>query len=255
MMAKGTLLTVGELAKRTGITVRTLHHYDRLGLVVPTGRSNGNYRLYGADDVQRLQSVRSLQDAGFSLKRIRLMMDDPGFSFERAIEMHLEKVKEKIGLEKTLVKRLETMRELLKARKDPTLDDVVYLLNVTTNVKRFKLDAKEEKKLTEHWAGLTRADIKAVEAEWPKLIAKVRAHMKKGTDPKAPEVQKLAKRWMELVNQFTAGIDKVAKGVARNYEQNYDEIKREHGDAIPDKDMFPYVQAALAGDGNRKSEV
>jgi DNA-binding transcriptional MerR regulator len=244
-MAKRESLTVGELAKRTGITVRTLHHYDRLGLVEPTGRSNGNYRLYGAEDVKRLQAVRSLQEAGFALKRIKVMMDDPGYSFDRAIDMHLEKLKAKIGLEKTLVKRLETMAELLKARKNPSFDDVVYLLNVTTNVKRYNLDAEDEKKLTKHWAGLTRDDIKAVEAEWPQLIAKVRGHMKAGTDPKAPEMRKLAKRWMELINMFTAGIDKVTKGVAKNNEQNYDAIKHQHGDAIPDKDMFPYVQAAL----------
>lgn len=245
-MTKNTLLTVGELAKRTGITVRTLHHYDRLGLVKPTGRSNGNYRLYGAEDVKRLQAVRSLQEAGFSLKRIKTMMDYPGFSFDQAIALHLGKLKEKIGLEKKLESRLTTMQELLKAKKNPTLDDVVYLLGVTTNVKLFKLDAKDEAKLARHWAQFSPADIKAVEAEWPKLIAKVRAHMDKGTDPKDPAVQKLAKRWMELVTMFTGGIDKVTKDVGRNYERNYDAIKREHGAGIPDKDMFPYIQAAQA---------
>lgn len=244
-MAKHTLLTVGELAKRTGITVRTLHHYDRLGLVKPTGRSNGNYRLYGSEDMKRLQAVRSLQAAGFSLKRIKTMMDYPGFSFDQAITLHLGKLKEKIDLERALEKQLKTMHDLLKAKKDPSLDDVIYLLGVTTNVKLFKLDAKDEAKLAHHWVQYSPADIKAVEAEWPKLIAKVRAHMNKGTDPKAPEMQKLAKRWMELVNMFTAGIDKVAKGVAQNYEKNYDKIEREHGDGIPDADMFRYIQAVL----------
>ena len=62
--------TVGELAKLTGITVRTLHHYDQIGLVQPSDRSRAGYRLYGDADVLRLQQVLIYRELGVPLDEI-----------------------------------------------------------------------------------------------------------------------------------------------------------------------------------------
>ncbi|MBV8247971.1 MAG: MerR family transcriptional regulator, partial [Comamonas sp.] len=67
------MLKVGELARQTGLTVRSLHHYDQIGLVTPSARSEAGYRLYAPADVQRLQSVQALRDLGFGLARIAEM--------------------------------------------------------------------------------------------------------------------------------------------------------------------------------------
>ena len=62
---------VGELARRTGLSVRTLHYYDEIGLLLPSRRTDGGHRLYTAGDVLRLQRIRSLQHLGFTLREIR----------------------------------------------------------------------------------------------------------------------------------------------------------------------------------------
>lgn len=62
---------VGDLAGRTGLSVRTLHHYDEIGLLSPSGRTGSGHRLYSAEDVLRLQRIRSLRALGFSLEEIR----------------------------------------------------------------------------------------------------------------------------------------------------------------------------------------
>lgn len=73
-------LTVGSLARLAGVTVRTLHHYDDIGLVVPAGRTGSGYRTYGADEVERLQEVLFFRELGFPLDRIREIVARPGYS-------------------------------------------------------------------------------------------------------------------------------------------------------------------------------
>jgi MerR family transcriptional regulator, thiopeptide resistance regulator len=69
--------TVGELAQECGITVRTLHHYDEIGLLRPSGRSSAGYRQYTADDVVRLRSIVVYRRLGFSLADVAVLLDDP----------------------------------------------------------------------------------------------------------------------------------------------------------------------------------
>ena len=72
-------MTVGEVARLAGISVRTLHHYDEVGLLSPSGRSGAGYRLYSDDDLAMLQQVLFYRELGFSLEEIRHAMADPGF--------------------------------------------------------------------------------------------------------------------------------------------------------------------------------
>ena len=82
-MRTGTM-KVGTLARKTGLTVRTLHYYDEIGLLSPSRRSEAGYRLYGADDVARLQQIMSLRQLGFSLEDIQALLDHPRLSRCRA---------------------------------------------------------------------------------------------------------------------------------------------------------------------------
>ena len=69
--------TVGEVARFSHTSVRTLHHYDAIGLVVPSGRSAAGYRLYSAEDLERLRQVLSYRALGFSLEEIAEILADP----------------------------------------------------------------------------------------------------------------------------------------------------------------------------------
>jgi MerR family copper efflux transcriptional regulator len=74
--AEGTLLQIGEAADRTGLSVRTLRHWDQVGLVVPHGRTDGGYRLYTDADVQRLRVVRYMKPLNLSIEEMRSLLDD-----------------------------------------------------------------------------------------------------------------------------------------------------------------------------------
>src|SRR5580693_2434381 len=70
--------TVGAVAGLTGVSVRTLHHYDELGLVEPGGRNAAGYRLYSPEDLRRLQRVLFYREIGFGLDVIAVIVADPG---------------------------------------------------------------------------------------------------------------------------------------------------------------------------------
>jgi MerR family transcriptional regulator, thiopeptide resistance regulator len=78
--------TVGEVADLTGVTVRTLHHYDQIGLVRASGRTDAGYRLYDTADLERLQAVLVYRALGFALTDIRAVMDDD--TYDRGQALH-----------------------------------------------------------------------------------------------------------------------------------------------------------------------
>src|SRR6476620_8221294 len=100
---------VGELAKRTGVSVRALHHYDEIGLLAPSSRSASRYRLYDREDVVRLQQIKSLRQLGFSLEEIRELLAARRLTPLGVVEMHLQRVKEQMELQRLLLGRLESI--------------------------------------------------------------------------------------------------------------------------------------------------
>src|SRR5262245_49278277 len=106
-------LKVGELARRTGLTVRTLHHYDEIGLLKPSLHTEAGHRLYTAGDVARLQQVLSLRQLGFSLEEVRDCLSRPDFSPLKVIGLHVARLREQIALGRQLCERLEALAALL----------------------------------------------------------------------------------------------------------------------------------------------
>src|ERR1700712_2910097 len=100
-----TAWTVGQVAERFGVTVRTLHHYDEIGLLVPSRRSASGYRLYTDADVTRLQHVVVYRRLGFALEEIALLLDDPGVD----VAAHLRRQRAAV------TQRLDEMTDLVAA--------------------------------------------------------------------------------------------------------------------------------------------
>src|SRR5205085_2098880 len=93
----------------TGLTIRTLHHYDEIDLLKPSGHTESGHRLYTTDDVARLQQILSLRQLGFSLEQIGDCLDRPGFSPLEVIRLHVARLREQIELQRGLCDRLEAL--------------------------------------------------------------------------------------------------------------------------------------------------
>ena len=114
------VLTVGEVAEQLDVTVRTLHHYDEIGLLVPSERTSAGYRLYTHKDIVRLQHVVVYRRLGFALEEIALMLDDPAAD----VGEHLRRQR------KAVMSRLDEMRDLVAAI-DRALEKEMKGVNLT----------------------------------------------------------------------------------------------------------------------------
>jgi DNA-binding transcriptional MerR regulator len=199
-----TPLKVGDLAKRTGLSVRTLHYYEEIGLLVPSHRTRAGHRLYTADDVVRLQQIKSLRALGFALDEVRECLRSPRYSPVRVIEDHAARAREQLELQRQLVDRLSGILRLL--RRGDTTDAEAFLKTIEVmTMWENKFTEEQRAEFRERAAQLGQDKIREVEQEWVKLIADMRAEMEKGTDPKDARVQAIAKRSRELVKLFSGG--------------------------------------------------
>jgi cob(I)alamin adenosyltransferase len=117
----GETWSVGELATAAGVTVRTLHHYDRLGLLAPVERSAGGYRRYDRDGVERLYRILALRGLGFSLGEIGGLLEADAGSLREATRARLEGAAAELGRAADLRERL---RRVLAAA-EPSTDDLI----------------------------------------------------------------------------------------------------------------------------------
>jgi DNA-binding transcriptional MerR regulator len=235
------VLTVGVVAKRTALSVRTLHHYDAIGLLTPSARSEAGYRLYSVRDLMRLQQVVLLRSVGLSLEEIQQSLSRGGQTLLGTIERHVRRVQERIAREHRLCRRLEETAGRLRERQRPTIDEIVRTIEeVAMSEKYFTPEQQDWMKQRGEVVGEAR--IKEVEAEWPKLVAEVRAEMEKGTPPGDPRVKALAARWTGLVEEFTNGNLAISKSVATMYK-NEPSMRQKTG---IDSAMMEYVSQAGA---------
>lgn len=100
--------TIGKAASTARVSVRTLHHYDEIGLLSPSHRSAADYRLYTAEDMLRLGQILFFKEMGFSLERIQELMDDPSFDQAQALRLQRSYLQEKVGEYSSKITAIET---------------------------------------------------------------------------------------------------------------------------------------------------
>jgi DNA-binding transcriptional MerR regulator len=188
---------IGELSRAAGVTVRALHHYDRLGLLTPSERTSGGHRLYTEADVQRLYRLLALREIGLPLAEIGPALDADG-SLTDTVRRHLEHVEHSIS-------RLEAMREkLVGLLADESPQRFLDALEAMSMFEKY-YSPEQLAQLAERKQQLGDEHIKAVEQEWAEIFAAVREHRLNGTDPADPGPQAIRRRTDELVEEFTGG--------------------------------------------------
>jgi DNA-binding transcriptional MerR regulator len=97
---------IGDVARRSGVSARMLRHYDSLGLVRPTGRTEAGYREYSGEDIRRIFHIEILRSLGLSLREVRSALDDPGFTPAELVDDLIRQTRERIAGEMALLTRL-----------------------------------------------------------------------------------------------------------------------------------------------------
>ena len=234
-------LKVGELARRSGLTVRTLHYWDEIGLLRPSRHTAAGHRLYLASDIARLHQIRSLRYLGFALEDITRLVDQPGSSLAELLLRQLGKLTEEIELAQRLKGRLEVFSRRLAAEEDLSVDDLIQNLEMM-NMYEKHYTKEQLAQLEERRRELGEATIAAAQQEWPRLIAEVKALRDAGVPAQDSRAQALAKRWMELVQSFTGGDPGITASLQKLYQQEPG-LPQQQGF---DPELFAYVRAAQA---------
>jgi MerR family transcriptional regulator, thiopeptide resistance regulator len=202
-----------EFASRAGVTVRALHHYDRLGLLKPSGRTGSGYRLYTDRDLVRLEQIVVLKFLGLPLKQIRDLLDrDVALAAtlrrqqavladkRRQLDAAIHAIQE---AERSLGPGCEPDWELFKR----IITEVEMQDNTEWAKKYYSPEAQakvEERK--QLWSPELQA---RVSRQWSELVADVEAAL--GEDPAGTTAQALAARWRSLVEGFTGGDREIQK--------------------------------------------
>lgn len=224
-------LKVGELAKRTGLTVRTLHHYDEIGVLKPSLHTEAGYRLYTAADIARLQQVLSLRHLGFSLEQVRDCLDQPGFSPLEVIRLHVARLREQIDFQQRLCAGLETIAAYFQSAGEVSAETFLQTIEVMSMIENYYTPEQLDffRKRCEEAAAAGQDITRQGTEDWAELMAQYTAEMKKGTDPSDPRAQALEKRRQTLVNMFTCGDPAIEQNLKRLWLEQGDKLSAQFG--------------------------
>jgi len=225
-------LRVGDLARHTGLTVRTLHHYDAIGLLSPSARSDAGYRLYSSDDIARLHGIQALRHLGLGLKEIRGMLAGHGDSLPANVARQIRALDHEIEHATELRARLSLLQGKLAQGKQPDLNEWLRTLELMSTYGKY-FSADELKKIFAHW--------NTIKPQWPPLFKAVRSAMDRGLPPQSLEVQPTIHRWMNLMARWMDGDFDLMTRWGHMHEQE----PRVRTEDAPDLDMIRYVGRAI----------
>jgi DNA-binding transcriptional MerR regulator len=236
-----THLRIGELATATGLTVRTLRHYDQIGLLRPKTRTDGGYRLYGEAEVRRLQQIRSLQSLGFSLEQIGAMIAGHDAALPEVIGWQLASIDRELAALQRLRARLSAISQAMQRAGTVDIDDLTALMKEMTMVEKYYTEEQLET-LAARRAAYGDEQIKAFEQQWADLIARAERAMAEGVDPTSEPVLEIAREWIGLVQAFTGGDPGIQQSVERVWQEE-DEV---HGfDAAGMRALMTWLAPAM----------
>lgn len=249
-------LTVGRTAELVGVSVRTLHHWDEIGLVRPTERTWSDYRVYQAADIERIQQVLLHRELGLSLAEVRAVLDDPDTDVVAQLDRQRAVLSERLDRLRRMIAAVDRMKEAHMSEQKLTAEQQAEILGDGWDP-AWQDEAQENWGDTPEWAQSEKIkarmgvdDWKRVKEENDRLEADLAAAMTAGAQPGSEEANALAERhrasigqWFDVTVQkqvcisrmyvqdprFTAHYDERAEGLAAWLTAIIDANARAHG--------------------------
>lgn len=246
-----TTYRVHEFAELAGITVRTLHHYDRLGLLKPR-RNESGYRLYSVRDLERLEQIVALKFVGLPLQQIKALLDRNALELRDALANQRRLLEEKRGMMERAIAAIRDAEAIKLPNKVPDhaalrkIIEVIEMQNNSDWAKKYYDDESQKKieRRREQWDPELQEQ---VTKQWTELFAEVEKLIAKNADPQGKEAQALAARWTSLVEQFTGGDPGVTKGLNKLYQdrQNWPATAKQQMAPFSNPQVCDYMNKAI----------
>jgi MerR family transcriptional regulator, thiopeptide resistance regulator len=200
--------TVGRVAEIAGVTVRTLHHYDEIGLLAPSDRSSAGYRRYDDADLERLQQILLYRELGFTLEEITAILDDPEVEARAHLRRQHGLLKDRIARLQEMVTAVEYMLEARKVGINLTPEEKFEVFG------NFDPDTYNDE-VEQRWGGTdayaesarrtaryTKNDWQRVKQEWDGLMIRWIAALDGGVPAESQEGMDLAEEHRQQITRF-----------------------------------------------------
>src|SRR3954453_11494354 len=244
--------TVGDLASASGLTVRTLHHWDEIGLLRPAERSGAGHRHYSRRDVERLYRIVALRRLGLPLEEIGAALE--GEDLQAAVAAHLERVRSELARQRALARRLEGILDAFAQLGGPSTDQLIDAIEVMTMSDRY-YTPEHQGQIPARAEALGPERIRAYELQWADLLAAFERERAAGTDPEDDRLGALGEGGggavqavhgggggRELIQAFTGGDAAIGASLNRMYADEGVE-RASRGAMSPE--LADYAKAAL----------
>ncbi|MCL2427359.1 MAG: MerR family transcriptional regulator [Oscillospiraceae bacterium] len=221
-------MTVGEIAKKMGVTVRTMHHYDKAGLLSPSSESESGYRLYSYKDMVKLNQILSMKYLGFSLDDIKnhlISLDTPD-DVANALTEHAKAIRNKMKILKESLKAVETLKtEVVKMQSvdfKKYADIIACLQLKNENYWAIKyIDEDVIDRMSDN-ARHNKDETSTVMDSWGQLANEAEQLQREGVSPESKKgqifanavwntIEKLTDGDADLISKFAESMDKLAE--------------------------------------------
>ncbi|MFS2138808.1 MerR family transcriptional regulator [Duganella sp. Dugasp56] len=228
------VLKIGELAARSGLTVRALHHYDSIGLLTPSARAGSGYRLYNRTDVARLHNIQALRRFGMSLADIATFLASPDAPFADIVAQQIAALGKQIEQATALRAQLAQLQQQMASGSDPELEDWLAALEHMNLYERYF--TPEELRRLPFWQQDARRN-----AAWIALVGEAETLMAQGVPADDPQAGALSERWMQTLERDTAANPEFARRLTLMLDQ--EAAAQQHTRITPA--LKQYVSAAF----------
>ncbi len=234
--------TVGDLAKRSGLTVRALHHYEKLGLLIPSGRSEAGYRLYNDRDVQVLHAILAYQQMGLALKEIGPLLGADAPPLAELLARQIGAAEIELKRQQSLLAMLRRVAKRASAGGAELTGELLTLMAMRRTYERYFSEAEMQQMIAAQNA-LGEEGLARIKAEWAELVPALRAEMERGSKPGSAAVRKLARRWIAIGKDFPESDEFRRKG--REMFAQHPEMLRRSGFTL---ELFDYLDRVVAAE-------
>jgi MerR family transcriptional regulator, thiopeptide resistance regulator len=244
-----------EFAALAGVTVRTLHFYDRRELLQPAARTAHGYRLYGEAELERLEHILALRFVGFSLDQIQKLLRGSQQPLVAALRMQRQILGRQRGRLERAERAIERAERALDAEPNgdrwQVLRNVIEVFRVEDDYRWTEryYSPQARTKLEEMRENTPLDAVRKGERDWAMLVEEVETAASRGEDPFGAGGQALSARWRDLIRQFTRDDAEICEGLTNLWSDRThwpDDFKRPWSDAADD-----FIHRALAKSTNR----
>lgn len=232
-------MKVKEVAELVGVSIRTLHHYDQIGLLTPKEITDSGYRLYSEENLETLQQILFFKELGFTLKEIKNIINSPSFNRQEALilqrKMLLEKRNKVDKMLETIDKTIKHMAGEIQMTNEERFEGINFGFNQFEEEARRRWGNQSIDEINAKLKGMFKDEQKDLSDRWDMIFNKLACL--RDQSPESQEVQATIKEWYDFLNKnfsnysldafyglgqlyinderFTKNIDQYGEGLAK----------------------------------------